>query len=380
MRPVSDRFLRAVRGSHQMFTRAKVLETFQTGVDPVGTEITVLDGDARFDASADVRGTVQVRTDGLGAAGLGAFTRKPTGLLTPYGNELFVARGLEFGDGTTEIVSLGYFRIYSVNQDEAPRGSIDLVGQDRMSGIRDARLLAPVVFGTGTPLEVVFETLVGEVYPNALIEFDFNAAASTLQSQHVADEERYDFLRDLAQSRGKIMYWDYRGVLRVEDPPDATEPVFELHYGRDGVLVRLARELNRDGVYNAVVALGEQPSSDVAPVRAVARDVNPTSPTYWDGRFGKVPRFYSSPFITTTTQAQSAAEKLLRRSIGLPYLLNLRAVPNPALEPLDPVTVLSSNDDTLQVHVLETLTIPLAPGDPLTATTREQTNVVIEVT
>lgn len=379
MRPVSDEFLRTVRGSHVMFARAKVIETFQTGTQPTGTEITILDGDAKFDAGADVRGSVRLRTDGLGAGGLGAFTRDPTGLLTPYGNELFVERGVKYGNGVTETVSLGYFKIYSVDQDEAPRGPLDLVGLDRMAGIRDARLVAPVAFSAGTSVEVIFETLVGEVYPTATIEFDFNAAGTFIQTNQVADEERYEFLRDLARSRGKIMFWDYRGVLRVEDAPDPTEPVFTVNHGRDGVLVELSRSLDREGVYNAVVALGEQPSNDVPPVRAVARDVSLTSPTYWDGKFGKVPRFYSSPFITTTAQAQSAAEKILQRAIGLPYSVDLRAVPNPALEPLDPVAITSSDAEQVTVHVLETLTIPLTVDAPLVATTRELTDVEIGV-
>jgi hypothetical protein len=114
-------------------------------------------------------------------------------------------------------------------------------------------------------------------------------------------------------------------------------------------------------------------------VRALAVDSNPDSPTYWSGPFGKVPRFYSSPFITTTVQAQSAAASILRQSLGLPYSVDFSLVPNPALEPLDPVLVRYSNRDAAETHVIEQLTVPLVASAAMTATTREQTLIAIGV-
>jgi hypothetical protein len=372
VRPVSDEFLNVIRGSHQVAIRVTVLTSFQTGVSPTGTELLVINGDVTLDATADVRGTVDVTVDGTNA-----FSRDPDGLLTPYGNELFVERGVVFGTGTREMVSQGYYRIYSVEQDDRPDAPIRLAGRDRMSGIVDGRLLAPMQFVAGTSIETVFETLVQEIYPTAEVIFDFDAATSLLATSHVADEDRYTFLRDLANARGKIMFWDYAGRLRVEDPPDPSVTVFDVNAGAHGVLLSLDRRIDREGVYNAVVALGEAPSTEVTPVRAVARDMNASSPTFWDGPFGKVPRFYQSPFITTGEQAATAAEKILARSIGLPYSVDFTAVPNPALEPLDPVRV--THRDGYENHVIERLRVPLTVTEPIVATTREQTAIVIEV-
>lgn len=374
MRPVSDAFLRTIRGSHKAFARAKVVTSYQEGTAPTGTDIAILNGTVTSDAQATIRGRLDIQVEGTRN-----FPASPTGLLTPYGNEIFVERGVEFGNGSTEVVSLGYYRIYDVDQPDAPDGPIEITALDRMSGLVDARLEAPRQFDAGTSLDVVFYTLVHEVYPAATILFDFNANAVVLESNHVADQDRYGFLRDIAQSQGKVMFWDYAGRLRIENRPSPGSPVFQVNHGRDGVLLSLKRSLSRANVYNVVVATGERPSADIAPVRAVARDVNPASSTYVFGSFGPVPRFYSSPFLTTTDQAASAAEKILQRVIGLPYSASFESLVNPALEALDPVSVTYSDRGKQEVHVLETVTVPLTVKAPLTATTREQSTVLIDV-
>lgn len=372
MRPVSAAFNRIVRGSHSIGVTARALTTYQEGVAPTGTDLEVIRGTVQLDSTADVRSTLTLEVNGDGMWPASAFD-----LLTPYGNEVFVQRGVVVAaDGSSELVSQGYFRIYSVDQDGTTDTSITLECRDRMSGIVDARLEAPVQFQSSESIEDVFTQLVQDVYPTATIVFDFDAAGTTLGADQVADEDRYGFLLEVARAHGKVMYWDYAGRLQVKTAPDPAVPVFDVNAGEDGVLVKLRRTLDRDGVYNAVVALGESPSGD-EPVRAVARDLDPNSPTMWGGRFGKVPRFFYSAFMRTVQQASDAAVAMLQRSIGLPYNVNFSAVPNPALEPLDPVLV--SHEDRSELHVIETLTIPLHPGDPMTGTTRQQKSSAIEV-
>lgn len=382
MRPVSAGFLRSLRGSHVMFARARVVTSFTTGTNPAGTEIPILAGDVVHDASADVRATLDLTTDGTPGVGPG-WPRKASDLLTPYGNELFIERGVQFGNGTREFVSQGYFRLYTPEQEQAPDGPIRIAGRDRMSAIVDARLLAPRQFAAGTTVGTIMTALVTEVYPAASIEYDdgTTTSSSVIGRALIAEEDRYGFLNDLITSRGKIWYFDHRGVLVIKSPPSATSPVFDISHGRDGVLVAMSRSLSREGVFNAVVATGEG-ADTIAPARAVAIDNNPHSPTYWYGRFGKVPRFYSSPFITTNTQAFNAASSILRQSLGLPYNVSFGAVPNPALEPFDPVRVVyptrsRSGSGYSETHILDRLTVPLVADAAMTADTREQHVVTI---
>lgn len=373
MRPVTAAFLTTLRGSHTMAVRCRVLTSFQTGTSPTGgAEIAVMAGQVVADATADVRSTLDLTTDGTGM-----WPRYVDDLLAPYGNEIFVERGIDFGNGTVEYCSLGYFRIEGPSQDEPPDGPIRIVGRDRMQAIIDARLTAPVQFAAADTYGDVVNQLITEVYPSATIEWDDATDTSTLDRSLITDEHRFEFLDDLVNSLGKIWYWDYRGVLVIADQPDPTDPVWDVDSGADGVLVSAQRSLSREGVYNAVVAIGESVSADAPPVRGTAIDANPASPTYFYGRFGPVPRFYSSPFITTTAQAEAAASSLLRAQLGLPYAVDFAAVPNPALEPYDPVRIRYGPTVSTEVHVLESVTVPLTEQDPVSAKTREQTTVLI---
>lgn len=366
MRPVSDAFLRILRGSHVPIFRATLCKSFQTGVSPTGTQLPIVDGDVTIDASADIRSTLDLST-----------SPDQWDQVTPYGDEIFVERGVLGGGGQRMWVGLGYYRVESVEQEDVPDGEVRIMGADRMAGLIEARLEAPVQFGSAVTVDVVFDQLVRDVYPAATIEYDFPAEATLLAGSHIVDEDRFEFLDDLVTALAKTWYWDHRGVLVVQDLPSPSAPVWQVTHGADGVLVELNRERSRGGVYNIVVAKGE---SDVGvPVRAVARDTNPASPTYYLGTFGRVVRFFTSPLLTTQVGVANAAQKILSRAIGLPNIINFGAVPNPALEAGDAVYVTYSDSARAEVHVIDRLRIPLSVDGAMTASTKDKTNEDIEV-
>lgn len=364
MRDVSQAFIDTLTGSHKMFARAVVVTTFQDGISPSGYEIPIVDGDVRADASADIRSSLTLTTAGDPAG----WPNDTDDLLAPYGNEIWVERGVDFGNGVREIVGLGYHRIDTTSQQRGPDGELTITASDRMAGIIDARLVQPVQFIAGQTLADAFDELVHDVYPSAEIVYDFDADDSNFTTSHVAEEDRYGFLNDLARSRGKIMYWDYTGKLRVESPPDPTTPVYQVASGSYGVLVEISRSLTRQGVYNAVVVNGESPT-DQPPVQAIVYDDNPESPTYWNGPFGHVPRFYYSSFITTDAAALAAGESLLQQAIGLPYNIDFQSIVNPALEPYDPIRITAP--DRTDIHVIDSMTIPLSAARSMSGSTRK---------
>jgi hypothetical protein len=372
MLPVSEAFLDAVRSSHAIVSRARIITPGATGADPPGFDLAVVDGGVTLDGTADVRGSLDLTVAEAWPADA------TTADLVPYGTEIAVSRGIVFGNGRIERAPLGIYRITDVEQSEAPSGPLRITASDRMSGIIDARMPAPVQYLASQTVGDVVTDLVQAVYPAAVIEWDDTTDTETLDRAQVVEEDRYAFLRDLVASYGKVMFFDYRGVLVVRTVPAATVPVWEVAAGPGGVLVGAGRSRSRDGVYNAVVATGEA-LDDRPPPYGVARDDDPTSVTYWDGAFGKVPQFYSSPFITTDAQALSAAGKILTQARGLPYAVDFTAVPNPALEPLDVVRLVyppvlgRSPAAATEVHVLDQLAIPLSSGGELKAGTRLQT-------
>lgn len=363
-------FAPLISGSHTARFAAVAPTTFQTGTDPGGEPLAVIDGSVTFDATADVwaSGNLTVAAPWPG----------PTDeTLTVFGGEVFLNRGVETGAGGVAWSPMGYFRISADSQDNAAKGPVRLTLDDRMMTIIESELISPRVYEASSTVAAAVDDLVLDVYPNAVIEFESGTGATLLGRQVTVEENRYDGLADFAESLGQIVYFDERGVLVFRDVPDATEPVWTVRAGRNGVKVNASRSLTRDKVYNAVVAYGEG-MDDIPPVMAVAFDASPTSPTRWGGPFGKIPRRYASPFITTVAQARSAATAILRRSLGAPYTVALQVVPNPAMRPYDSIRVIY-DDGTRETHVVDKYTLPFDVSTAARIDTREQSVSYVRV-
>jgi hypothetical protein len=304
----------------------------------------------------------------------------PTGststLFLPYGNEIFVERGIAYNGGSYEYVGLGYFRIQTPEQQLPPNGPIRITANDRMAGIIDAQLLAPRQFLAGTTVGAIVDALVFDVYPDATVEWDDGSDALSITANLITGSDRYGFLDDLVKSLAKIWYWDYRGVLVIKSLPNPSTSVYDISSGAGGALVSMTRTLTRDRVYNAIVASSGATNS-TGSSWGVAFDNNPASPTYFYGPFGPVPAFFSSPLLATDAQAAAAASTILQKSLGLPYSVDLTTIPNPALEPFDPITTRVGGREPVETHILQKITVPLTAAGAMSATTREQTIVLI---
>lgn len=369
MATVAD-FAPIVSGSHTARFLAIAVNGYQDGLTPTGTELKIIDGEVELDATADIRG----------AGSLTVAERWPTVRnlsLGVYGTEVYLARGVDLGGGGVLWAPLGYFRIFEVEQDDAARGPLSLTLEDRMSTIIDSRFITPRQWLQGTPVGEVVDELVLEIYPDATIVYDDDSYDAQLGRSLISEESRYEMLLTLATGLGKIVYWDGEGRLVFETIPDESVPVWHVNAGRGGVMVESDRSLSRERVYNAVVVSGEG-ADELAPVHAVAYDAQESSPTFFGGPFGRVPRFYSSPFITTPLQARNTAVNLLRQSLGAPYDVGLSAVPNPALQPYHVIRV-TYNDGSRELHVVEKVSIPMTVDSAMSVSTRQSTIVHVGV-
>ena len=137
MRPVSAAFLAAVAGSHIAAFRATLVTTYQEGTTPSGTDVPVIGGDVTLDSTADVRGTLELITDGTGWD-----ARAGHHPIQCYGQELYVERGVQIG-GSVTWVGQGYYKIQSVEQATAPDGNLTIEASNRMQTIIDAQLPSP---------------------------------------------------------------------------------------------------------------------------------------------------------------------------------------------------------------------------------------------
>ncbi len=391
MRPVSERLLNIVTGSHTARTRVKLVTGFPQSTTPTGTALTLLSGDVKMDSSAVVRATLDCEV------------LAPWGTVLPDGSELFVEYGVEVAGGSTEWVALGYFRIDEVSQ-VAVNGPTRISASDRMQQVVDTEAVFPWVAPVGTTHADFFDSLLfGQVpttwfHPNAgvfnspaaqTIISDYDMNATLLPYQIPLDRPFYELLQGVADTIGKRMFFDYLGRLNVVDAalPLGGASVWTIEAGVDGTLRGLSRQITRDGFYNSVRAEGSAATEASPPWNYVVTPLaNTMGSLSWYSRFGRILRSFSSPLLLTSAACLAAAQTLYDQATGLPYSLSMDTVPNPGLEPLDVVTVrfpgegLSQTppppgmhvDPQQEVHVIDSLTFPLAGGD-MSITTRGTT-------
>jgi len=363
-------FANLIAGSHTARFRAVLVEGFQTGNDPFGLSMRVVGGGVEYDASAEIRSTggVTVAEDWPNARDL---------RFAPYGSEVFLSRGVETGASGVLWAPLGYYRISKTTQSDTAKGPIALDLDDRMATLIDSRFMEPRQWLTGTTVGEIINEVVLEVYPDAVIVWDDDSDESQLGRALVAEESRLEVIKTLAEGLGKIYYWDEIGQLVFRTIPSESNVIWTVNAGPGGVMVNADRSISRDGVYNAVVVTGEG-ADQLNPVRAVAVNAQESSPTFFGGPFGRVPRFYSSSFITTEPQAENAAVNLLRQSLGAPYDVGLSAVPNPAVRPYDVLRVVY-NDGTREVHIVDRVNIPLDVDSAISIATRQSAIIHVGV-
>lgn len=363
-------------GSHSVIFEIRLLDTFQTGQNPEGEDLPLVNGSIAFDGTAKTRGSGWIRIIGTkGQSGPSRWPRGPDLSIAPFGNEVFVRYGIVQGSGTTDFSPLGYFRITALEQDNAPDRPIVLFVNDRMSTLRESRLLQPRSFSRGRTVQSIFDELVLEIYPEAQIVFDSPSSEHVLVRQLIIERDRHQGLLDLATSIGKIMFWDEEGILRVVTAPEEETIDWEVNSGRQGVLLSARRQLTREKVYNAWVVTGESASTET-PAFAVAINNNPNSPTFFGGPFGRIPRFFSSTFINTDSQARRAAEAGLRRTLGAPFNMNFEQVPNPNIRPYDTIRI-TYTDGSKDEHVITRVEVPLNEENPVRAETREKAIIFV---
>lgn len=419
MRPVSEQFLNALRGSGLATARVRPCLPSVRGGDgliaPAGPALPILDGKVTLDGTADERGrldltvapywpdTGQDRPSTAGSfststatatmdtrPGKPVWPNRPSDPLTPYGKVLLVEAGVEYGNGNVEYVRLGYFRVDEMTQDDEPEGPIVISGRDLMAFLVDSRMIYEATFLAGTTYQHIFETLVIEgtesFFWNGLpfgftttdLDLDSTFGALTLGVTSTTEQDRFAFLNTLVKDAGYVWYFDGRGKCVVKEPPDPMTPVWTIGGTDGGALRKASRKITREGVYTIIVA-DSAAIQDTPSVRYVlANNTGFDDPVYY-AAFGYVPRFYESPFITNDAQAESAARKLLPETLVLPYQRAITHTPNPALEPGDPVTVWAhgTNDPlSSELQIVETTEIPLVPGQDATSGMREGRIVV----
>lgn len=357
MREASAEFANVITGSHEVAVRVDVL--FNREVILEG--LNVVAGSVEFDRTRPIRSTLDLE--------LAEPTRLPTGssnILSPYGYELRVWRGVRVA-GTDHLVALGTFPIQrSTVQGVTLATSIQ--AEDRARQVADARFTDAYTVAAGTNYATAIQALIEDGVDG--LEFSFPTTTFTTPAL-VFDlmTDRWEAARQMATSIGMELFFDGLGVCTMRpEPTFDANPVATIATGTNFVDATVM--LDRSTAYNGVIAVGNNPA--VGPVRGEAFDLNPESPTYYNGPFGRKPRMHYSEFYASDAQAASGAAAILAANLGVARSTEATVVPDPRIEASDVVDVQWADLSLSAVHIIDAGVIGLGPEDPMVLTVRAQ--------
>lgn len=362
----SSAFKTAVLGDHIVIAKAEVWAS-----DQKLQEINIAEGSVQVDAKSAVRRTCEATL----------FTSRETNnlvpdndfdLLTPFGNELRLFRGVEYTDGTQEYIPLGVFVITEVSINDSNEGvQIKLSGEDRSIRVSRAKWTEPYQMTAGS-LEDSLTDLLQDRYPDVEVSFPTtNVSVNQVVLGTEKDNDPWKDAVEIAELVGFDLYFDQNGIVQLKQFPtlDGSIVVATFNEGEGTTITQLNRTISTKSTYNGVIYTIE--GTEVAtPIRVEVWDEDPASPTYRYGIFGEVPVFIETSLVATEAEAVKAALNLLNIYIGSQEVINWESMVDPTLDAQDVVYVKSNGSKVDRLVIIDTIDIPLTPESGMSANAR----------
>lgn len=355
-----EAFSQIIAGSHQIATRCDVLfnrEVIAEGVPVIGGTVT-------WDRNQAILASCSVQiADPL---------RVPVAaddILTPYGYELRLWRGVTVGQGAL-MAPLGVFPIQRSSVDGTTLLST-ITGQDRSKLVTDGVFEDAYSIASGTNQATAIQALIEDSVGGLTFNFPSTTYTTPL-STFTTDLNRWTAgAQKMARSIGNEILFNGLGECEMRaEPTFSSEPVAAFTESKN--LLSAVVDLDRGPANNRVIATSSNASLG-ATYRGVATDDDPSSPTqYNDAKFGEKARFYSSPFLTSDAQCDTAAAAILASNRGVARSVNVGVITDPRIETSDVVQVTREALGLDELHIVDRLTIGLGASDVMTAKVRAQ--------
>lgn len=295
--------------------------------------------------------------------------------LAPYGNEIQIRAGFVYPNGTYELIPVGRFRIDQAEViDTAEALTIAITGVDRAAVVEEERFDAPWVLAPSTNIGTELLRIVQRTYPTVTSTISGTEGKTTPAEPVVLPEQKAPWSNGVtrtARDFGLEAFFDGEGrfvVRAISDPSSDHE--FDYVEGA-GCTVTSARNKLDAASYNKAI-VETAPTDGTAPLRGVATDNDPSSPTYYGGAFGKRPRWLKSPILTTQAHVDAAAITLLATELGGTEILSFNAVTDFSRDVGDVVRFVRARMGVSDKVIISTLTLPLDPSRDMSVTTRKR--------
>jgi hypothetical protein len=356
----TPRFLAEIRKSHRVYSYIDVVSPTEETL-----RLPATGGEVTCDRTAEIRRAC--RATCIDPSGL-LVPASQDSLLTPYGTILRPYRGVQYTDGTTEVMPLGVFRLSKSNVNDSVGGSpdIQLEAYDLSRTVQRDKFISPYVIEEGTNLIDAIKSILARTFPDLTYDSISTTRETTAPKLYDVSDDPWKACADLAQSLGCEIYFDVEGTVVIAPPVDIDalpSPDFTYIEGQGCVMTSLSRSFTDEPGYNGVVITGESPGDELPAVRAVAWDEEPTSATYHLGPYGEVPMFITDQTIKTVQEAQATADQLLRNLLGFSSGLSVTGVVNSSYEAGHVVQVERLRSRVSGLYAVDAFNVPLRAAD-----------------
>ena len=367
---VSSAFRPALADSHVVATRVRARSA--TGVF---TTLTTVGGSISVDIDRAVRrdcSTLEIVSENGSL-----IPTSTTSLLSPIsGAELWIDRGIQYNNGSTEYVPLGRFGWTTVTVDyQADGAHIYLDGiQDRSQRIIQATYNKMYSVSSAVAVETVISTILKRAWPSMPGVNLLPTTGRTIAERSFGIEGDSDPWTDcvqIAEEFGYRLFFDVTGQVKMTRIGTSLSGSLVTYSSDYPLVTNIQRSWNDENTYSGVIATGSG-TRMFQPYRAVAYDDNVTSPTYYLGPFGKRIRVYTSTTIGSTAQAALIAKTQLQKTLGVAETVTWEQIPDPSLDVGDVVTLKYPNISLNRAYRIDRLEIPLDVSSLMTVTARER--------
>lgn len=279
--------------------------------------------------------------------------------LSPYGIWLQAFTTIRAGAS-----SYGPFPVFAGKLNRTKRrrrsGMVMVRARDPFFQINKEALEAPRPAPT-VDLAAAAKTLLAEVFPYATLTSTATVSATIPEGTvwNAGDGSRGRVLDEIAAALGTELF-----ALPTAVWPNADfmmRPVPGLNGTPDWTVTGTVieddeQEQSNDDAVNKWIVTVERP--DASTLYVPVPDTDPGSPTRYGGPLGKLPKFFSSPMVTTEAQAFVAGLAKLNRSKGIARSRRLAIIANPALEGGDLLDI-SVDGEPSEINIVDDFELPL---------------------
>lgn len=351
MYAISDDYLAALMGSHEMVTQVDVFDS--DGI--IAADVPIEDGSITATLMSDVTrsGTLSV-----------ARHLRDAGLFDPLTHRVRIHTGAR----GWPLIPIFTGRVQDAVDNDS--GLIQVPVSDAGQDVLDADFEQPWRAATPGLIPAEMQRILHDVDPTFALNVTTTGTAAT--PEITWETSRGEAMDKLAAAINGIWQANRVGSFDLYDNPYRSTAVPELAVvlrdGPDGTLVSCVETVSRSEVRNSITLVVER-ADNSPPLRVTVRDTNPNSPTFWGGKFGKSNRVVKLQTVLSYSEALGVAQRVLRQSLALHRSWRLSTPHFPVLDPGDVIGVWRRGQFTAQV--VETISYPLAAIQASSVATRE---------